>query len=126
MDLISRQAAIEAVHKSIFDFFDICDDDEESPMTYKDELLLELNKAITTQIKAVASAQPIEAEPRWIPVTERLPKETGTYLVTLEYKEHGTGITTLWFHGSLGWDLRVADVVTAWMPLPGSYREVEE
>lgn len=62
-DLISRQAAIEAVHKSIFDFFDICDDDEESPMTYKDELLLELNKAITTQIKAVASAQPIEAEP---------------------------------------------------------------
>lgn len=61
-DLISRQAAIEAVHKSIFDFFDICDDDEESPMTYKDELLLELNKAITTQIKSVASAQPIEAE----------------------------------------------------------------
>lgn len=68
-DLISRQAAIEAVHKSIFDFFDICDDDEESSMTYKNELLLELNKAITTQIKAVASAQPIEAEPikhgRW-------------------------------------------------------------
>lgn len=69
-DLISRQAAIEAVHKSIFDFFDICDDDEESSMTYKNELLLELNKAITTQIKAVASAQPIEAEPtkhgRWV------------------------------------------------------------
>jgi hypothetical protein len=63
MDLISRQAAIEAVHKSIFDFFDVCDDDEESPMTYKDELLLEVNKAITTQIKAVVSAQPIEAEP---------------------------------------------------------------
>lgn len=61
-DLISRQAAIEAVHKSIFDFFDICDDDEELPMTYKDELLLELNKAITTQIKAVVSSQSIEAE----------------------------------------------------------------
>lgn len=73
-DLISRQAAIEAVHKSIFDFFDICDDDEESSMTYKNELLLELNKAITTQIKAVASAQPIEAEPtkhgRWITVSD--------------------------------------------------------
>lgn len=63
-DLISRQAAIEAVHKSIYDFFDICDDDEESPMTYKDELLLELNKAITTQIKAVAS-EPIK-HGRWI------------------------------------------------------------
>ena len=57
-DTISRQAVIDAVHKSIFDFFDICDDDEESPMTYKDELLLEVNKAITTQIKAMPSAQP--------------------------------------------------------------------
>ena len=74
----------------------------------------------------IDDAPTIEAEPRWIPVTERLPKETGTYLVTLEYKEHGTGITTLWFHGSLGWDLRVADVVTAWMPLPEPYREVKE
>lgn len=68
----------------------------------------------------------VEFEPRWIPVTERLPEEAGTYLVTLEYKEHGTGITTLWFHGSLGWDMRVADVVTAWMPLPKPYREVQE
>lgn len=58
LDCISRQAAIYAVHKSILDFFYICDDDEESPMTYKDERLLELNKAITTQIKAVPSAQP--------------------------------------------------------------------
>lgn len=57
-DTISRQAAIDTVHKSIFDFFDICDDDEESPMTYKDKQLLALNKAITTQIKALPSAQP--------------------------------------------------------------------
>ena len=66
-DLISRQAAIDAVHKSIFDFFDICDDDEESPMTYQDKRLLELNKAITTRIKVVPSAQP---ERTWYPVTE--------------------------------------------------------
>lgn len=62
----------------------------------------------------------------WIPCSERLPEEVGTYLVTLEYKEHGTGITTLWFHGSLGWDLRVADVVTAWMPLPEPYKAENE
>ena len=61
-DYISRQVAIDVVHKSILDFFDICDDDEESPMTYKDERLLEFNKAITTQIKAVPSAQPQTAE----------------------------------------------------------------
>ena len=57
-DHISRKAAIDAVHKSILDFFDICDDDEESPMTYKDERLLEVNKVITTQIKAIPSAEP--------------------------------------------------------------------
>ena len=57
-DTIYRQAAIDVVHKSILDFFDICDDDEESPMTYKDKQLLEINKAITTQIKSLPSAQP--------------------------------------------------------------------
>ena len=57
-DLISRQAAIDAIHGAIFDFFDICDDDEESPMTYKDEQLLEINKAISGRIKQLPSAQP--------------------------------------------------------------------
>jgi len=57
-DLISRQAAIEEVHGAIYEFFDICDDDEESPMTYKDEKLLEINKAISGRIKALPSAQP--------------------------------------------------------------------
>ena len=57
LDCVSRLAAIDAVHKSIIDFFDICDDDKESPMTYKDEQLLEINKAITTRVKALPSAQ---------------------------------------------------------------------
>ena len=57
-DTIYRQDAIKEIHKAIFEFFDICDDDEESPMTYQDKRLLELNKAITTQIKALPSAQP--------------------------------------------------------------------
>jgi len=65
-DLISRKTAIDAVHKSIFDFFDICDDDEESPMTYRDEQLLEINKAITTRIKALPSAQPERATGKWM------------------------------------------------------------
>ena len=61
---------------------------------------------------------------RWIPISERLPDEMGTYLVTLDYKEHGTGVTSLWFHNAeIGWDLRVADEVTAWMPLPEPYKE---
>lgn len=54
----AEKDTLQAVHKSILDFFDICDDDEESPMTYKDERLLEVNKVITTRIKAVPSAEP--------------------------------------------------------------------
>jgi len=57
-DLISRQAAIDVVHRAIYDFFDICSDDDESPITYKDEKLLEINKAITAQICKLPSAQP--------------------------------------------------------------------
>lgn len=62
-DLISRQAAIDEVHGAIYEFFDICDDDEESPITYKDEQLLELNKAITIRIKQLQSARP---KGKWI------------------------------------------------------------
>jgi hypothetical protein len=63
----------------------------------------------------------------WVPVSERLPEKIGTYLVTLEYKEHGIGITTLWYHGKgIGWDLRVADEVIAWQPLPEPYKKGEQ
>lgn len=67
---------------------------------------------------------PVTPTQKWIPVSERLPEKVGTYLVTLEYKEHGKGITTLWYHGKqLGWDFCVADVVIAWQPLPKPYEE---
>lgn len=62
-DLISRQAAIDEVHRVIYEFFDICDDDEESPMTYKNEKLLEINKAISIRIRQLPSA---ERHGRWI------------------------------------------------------------
>lgn len=71
-----------------------------------------------------------EQKAKWIPVSERLPEESGLYLVTLEYKEHGKGVTTLWYHGKqygeFGWDLHVADVVIAWQPLPEPYKEAED
>jgi len=65
-DLIDRQAAIDVVHRAIYDFFDICSDDDESPITYKDEKLLEINKAITTQICKLPSAQPERKKGKWI------------------------------------------------------------
>lgn len=59
-DLISRQAAIDAVHSTIFDFFDIVEDDSDSPMTESDKQLLKLNKAITTAIRRQPTIDPVK------------------------------------------------------------------
>lgn len=121
-DLISRQAAIDAVHKSIFDFFDICDDDEESPMTYEDEKLLEINKAITLRIKQLPSAQ---TEPQWIPVSERLPEEGKMVLISDDgnidfgmYEKDGW----LWLFESGTSYWASIEKVDAWMTLPAPWR----
>ena len=53
----------DIVHKTIYQFFDVCSDDEEVPMSDKDNLLLEVNKALCNNIKA------LEQEPKtghWI------------------------------------------------------------
>ena len=56
-DTIYRQSAIDVVHSAVIDFFDCVEDDSESPITYHDEQLLSLNKAITTKIKALPSVE---------------------------------------------------------------------
>ena len=66
-DLISRQAAIDVVHHTIYEFFDVVEDDDESPITYKDMKLLELNKSISTRIKDLPSAQ---HKGKWIATKE--------------------------------------------------------
>ena len=52
-DVINRQAVIDIIHKTIYDFFDVCGDDEEVPISDKDKLLLKVNKAICNNIKAL-------------------------------------------------------------------------
>lgn len=44
---------LDVVHKTICQFFDICGDNEEVPMSEKDKLLLEVNKAICDNLKAI-------------------------------------------------------------------------
>lgn len=76
--------------------------------------------------KLIANGTPLPKY-GWIPCSERLPEEIGTYLVTLDYEEHGTGITAVWYHGKqIGWDLSFADVVIAWQPLPEPYKAESE
>lgn len=42
---------LDVVHKTICQFFDVCGDDEEVPMSDKNKLLLEVNKAICDNLK---------------------------------------------------------------------------
>lgn len=44
---------LDIIHKTIYQFFDVCGDNEEVPMSDKDKLLLEVNKAICNNLKAL-------------------------------------------------------------------------
>lgn len=50
---------LNVIHNTIYQFFDVCNDDEEVPMSDKDKLLLEVNKAICNNLKALEQ-QPCE------------------------------------------------------------------
>ena len=70
----------------------------------------------------------LDALPRWIPCSERLPKEEGFYLVTLGYK-HGAETNIRYFkieNGKRYWSLWGHENITAWMPKPEPYKGVTE
>lgn len=48
---------LDIIHNTIYQFFDVCGDDEEAPMSDKDKLLLEVNKAICNNLKALPPVQ---------------------------------------------------------------------
>lgn len=69
----------------------------------------------------------LEQEPRWIPVSERLPdihNYSEYYLVTLKNGEVHRAMCTE-MNGEHWWNYNLDDVI-AWMPLLQAYREVEE
>ena len=109
-DLISRQAALDAVR---------------SMQTYKlfmgDDMILIDKADVQTELMMLPSAQP---EPQWIPVSEGLPKKDGRYQVTRhDYVTNTEFIDILWYEKNTWWDRQATGdyAVTAWMPLPERY-----
>jgi len=124
-DLISRQAAIDALDKRF----------DSIPIEQTTEILL-----LRKDLRNLPSAD----VPHWIPCSERLPEEYGEFLVTMtekaKAKDLGFGIDETYIrkmqYNSNGWQLprhipswineAVKDEVLAWMPLPEPYKGGEQ
>lgn len=106
-DLISRQAAIDAICKacSLSGDYQKCDGYPEES-TWCEELVA---------LRALPSAQS-----QWIPCSERLPEEERYVLVTAS---NGAVTEAKYWHKEGIWVKGLSIVsVTAWMPLPKPYR----
>lgn len=93
---------------------------------YKRDLMKQAADAIE-RLDAIAqtyveTVHEIEDKRKWIPVTERLPKENGFYLCLYKHKAPGgvamdEGLSILqWINNK--WGINDIYLVTHWMPIP--------
>lgn len=81
-------------------------------------------------IKALPNANPTltQHSPKWIPCSERLPEESGLYIVTNVgrwVEPVGTRYYNIRANGGF-WSGHPGDKVLAWMELPAPYKEDTE
>lgn len=86
--------------------------------------MVEAHGSLVIQAKEMA-IEALEQEPRWIPVSERLPEENGVYLATCDGEICGenepfTGLAE-YENGKWVDDEEDYQCVLAWMPLPEPY-----
>ena len=123
-DLISRKVAIDALieHRALY-----CDNtpDTFSKLSYAEKSRVdELDTAIATLVNLPSVDVREVMASAWIPVTERLPEVYTMYLVTLD---DGSVYFLYWewdddFKHWVDEDGNGDYIVTAWMPLPESFK----
>jgi hypothetical protein len=69
-ECVTKVEVINTIHKTIYGFFDIADDDSEEPINDKDKLLLTINKTISNAVKALPSVTPQRSRGKWIHWTD--------------------------------------------------------
>ena len=112
-DLVYRQAAIDAANRADYVGISV-------------KYVKKVTDDVIKEIKALPS---VEAVPKWIPVSEGMPK--GQELVNVSC--HDTSGDTSFDYTSSGWvttngeywivDNEINNYVVAWMPLPKPYKE---
>lgn len=122
-DLISRQSAIDATWKALFDY----QDRTEKQFMESDELDLSewfLHRIFVQNVHAEILEKILElpSAQQWIPCSERLP-QTGTNVLA-SYKDNDEHIGVIYGARPYLWE---GDTYTpiAWMPLPEPYEEIE-
>ena len=143
-DLISRQSAIDALWKALYEYqdktekqFQESDELDVGDWILHREFVQNMSDIDRRTILDLPSAQP---DQQWIPCSERLPKEKdagilkklGTnkrsdyVIATVEVKGERMTVTACTYDGAWDWNMKYAFPdfkVVAWMPLPEPYRE---
>ena len=118
-DIISRQAAIDAIEEMQIPIMRSEFSDEQLIFTGMSEAL--------AAIKELPSVQP---EQRWIPCSERLPDNEKRVLCTAQSGEHFCVVPCLFIQHTRRWLPPEVygnhDNVLAWMPLPEPWRGEED
>lgn len=141
-DLISRQAAIDLFPNDVleWDTFDgyiaphearrLIEDLPSAQPTYTDAEIQKMQDLEQAQIEKAYQLGREDAQSQWIPVSERLPDETGTYLVTVGNHAYPVeeavffAKDSYWAYVYTGSRYRDGYIL-AWMPLPEPYKEEE-
>ncbi len=126
-DMISRQAAIDAVEFGIT--YAKAFDTKTGEMTELYLHVKESNEELRKAVKRLRELPPAQPEQNWIPCSERLPNDDEEVIVSILDDSGDTSFsyTTPGWHYKGIWivDNSRCPMVKAWMPLPEPYREVE-